>query len=346
MRARFRPMISVIIGTTALATVLSAVPASAGTLDDPPTTPPKSDIVGVGADVTQDVMGHVGGTLEKSGFSANYNATDPAHKLWSYDVSGSATIIPSEGCDPINRPKGTNDGISALKADEAAGTDCIDFARSTRVKNPSTDGDLVFVPYGRDGVTWATFPTKAGGKKFYAPDNLTTSDLTGIFSCTITNWSQVGGADKPIIPYLPGTQYGTRTFFLAAIGVPTPGGCVKQPPDLEVNNGEQIPAADRPTAIFPFSIAAYIAQSGGASDDRRGGSVVKSIEGTKPIVKNKLNPDFAPAFLRLIFNVLKPTELTDPAFKAVFSRKGYICKHTKITQTFGFGVLPKSSCGY
>ena len=345
-RSRVNPAIGVVLGTVALATALSAVPASASTLTDPPNTPSKSDIVGVGSDTTQDVMGKQGGTLDKSGFSANYNATDPANKLWSFDATGDATIVTSEGCDPITRPNGSGAGIAALKADEVAGTGCIDFARSSRVKNPSTDGDLVFVPYARDGVTWATFPNKAGGKKFNAPSDLTTSDLNGIFTCTITNWSQVGGKNAPIIPFLPQASSGTRAFFLAAIGVGTPGGCVQQPPELEENNGSLIPEDSRPNAILPYSIAKYTAQSTGASQDNRAGSVLRSVDGAKPIVKNKLNPKFAPAFLRQVFNVLKPSELKDPAIQKVFSKKGFICKNTDIIRTFGFGTLAKSDCGY
>jgi ABC-type phosphate transport system substrate-binding protein len=348
MLARFRPAVALIIGSAALATVLStAGPASARTLTDPPSTPPKSDLVGVGSDTTQDVIGLDGETLAKSGFASNYNATDPASKLWSFDAFGDpAEIVTSEGCDPITRPSGSSAGIAALKADEAAGTNCIDYARSSRVKNPATDGDLVFVPFARDGVTWATFPVKEGGKKFNAPTNLATADLTAIYSCTVTNWSQVGGKDAPIIPFLPQSGSGTRSFFLAAIGVATPGGCVQQPEGLEENNGEMIPEESRPNAILPYSIARYSAQKSGVSDDVRAGATLRNIDGRKPIAKGKLNADFAPAFLRLVFNVLKPADMPSQSFKKVFGTKGFICKNPDITRTFGFGTLPKKSCGY
>lgn len=347
MRQKFRPVIATIIGLAVAATMLGSSPASAWTETDPPAIPPKSDIVGVGSDTTEDVIGKVGDTLAKSGFTENYNATDPNAKLWAWDAFGDPpTIIPSEGCDPITRPAGSSAGIAALKADQAAGTKCIDFARSSRPKNPATDGDLVFIPFGRDGVTWATFPTEPGGSDFNAPASLTGAQLTSIYTCEITNWSQVGGEDVGIEAYLPQTGSGTRAFWLAAIGVPTPGACVNQPAGLEESSGEGIPVEDRPVAILPYSIAVHIAQGKDVQEDLRAGAVLRQIDGKKPVVKRKLNPDFAPAFLRQVFNVLKPEDQNKKSFKKVFATNGYICKHPKITQTFGFGKLTGAACGY
>lgn len=347
MRKTLRPMVAAIVGIATAATLFGAVPASAGVLTDPPNTPPKSDVVGVGSDTTQDVMGLVGPTLAKSGFSANYNATNPRNKLWGYDAFGSpSSITPSQGCDEIVRPSGSSAGIAALKADQAAGNNCIDYARSSRVKNPATDGDLVFVPFARDGVTWATYPKTAGGTRFNAPKDLTTAQLTSIFNCSVTNWNEVGGKNAPIEPYLPQSGSGTRSFWLAAIGVPTPGPCVNQPAAFPENDGSATPVEDRPNAILPYSIAKYVAQTNGLGDDVRAGSVLRNINGTKPIVRDRLNADFSPAFLRNVFNVLKPEDLGKKAISKVFATDGYICNHAKITQTFGFGKLTGASCGY
>lgn len=346
MLVSFRPTITALVAAAALATMVGVSPATAGVDTDPPNVPKKSDIVGVGSDTTEDVIGRDGGTLNDSGFTINYNATDPKNKLWSFDAfPAGSEITTAPGCT-ITRPSGSSAGIAALKADQESGAGCIDFARSSRVKNPSTDGDLVFVPFARDGVTWIRFPKSEGGSTYNAPGNLTTADLKGIFECTITNWSQVGGQDATIEPYLPQSGSGTRSFFLAAIGVTAPGGCVNQPSGFPENSGQAVPAEDRPNAIVPYSIAKHIAQSNGFGQDLRADSDLGNIDGKKPIAKGKLNSDFAPGFLRDVFNVLKPADLSKRSFKKIFGTRGYICDHPEIIKRAGFGPINGAACGY
>jgi len=344
MTARLRTTMAASVTAAALGATLSALPAAAAVATDPPNVPAKSDVVGVGSDTTQDVMGLDSGDLATSGFAANYNATDPKNELWSWDATGSATIKPSKKCDEITRPNGSSAGITALLADEASGEECIDYARSSRVKNPTTDGDLVFVPFARDGVTWAAFPKKDGGNKFNAPGDLSTEQLQDIFECAVTNWDEVGGKDAPIEPFLPQSGSGTRSFWLTAIGVTTPGACVDQ--SVQENSGEAVPAADRKNAIIPYSIAKYLAQSNGIGDDVRAGADLRNINGTKPVKKDKLNADFSAAFLRDVFNVLKPADLDNNSVSKIFGTNGYVCDHTEITKAFGFGVLKGDDCGY
>jgi ABC-type phosphate transport system substrate-binding protein len=313
---------------------------------DPSPTPPRASIVGVGSDSAQDVMEKVGTTAARSGYSRNYNATTATFKLWGYDATGSATIVTKTGCAAITRPNGSGSGIAALKADEASGGRCIDFARSSRVKNAATDGDLLFVPYARDGVTWAAFPT-AGSTAFHAPANLTTAQLKSIYTCTVTRWSQVGGGRFPIVPYLPQASSGTRSFFLTAIGVTKPGACVRQPAALEENNGALIPSADRPNVIVPFSTAKWIAEKSTVSKDVRAGATLRKINGTAPLTATgSLNTGFTKTYLRLIYNVIKPADKTKPEFSKVFARAGYICAHPSIARAFGFAALPTTQCGY
>lgn len=346
MLVSFRPTITALVAAAALTAMVGINPATAGVDTDPPRVPKKSAIVGVGSDTTENVIGLDGGTLEKSGFTINYNATDPKRRLWSFDAFPAGdTIITAPGCR-ITRPSGSSAGIAALKADEESGAGCIDFARSSRVKNPATDGDLVFVPFGRDGVTWARFPKSEGGSSYNSPGNLTKQEITSIFECTITNWSQVGGENVEIEPYLPQSGSGTRSFWLSAIGVTSPGACVNQPANMQENSGEAVPEADRPVAIFPYSIANHIAQGNQVVDDVRAGSDLGNIDGKKPVAKGKVNPEFAPAFLRQVFNVLKPADLDKRAVKKIFGTRGYICDHTEITKRFGFGPINGPACGY
>lgn len=344
MHASVRWAVSVAAVAVAMVATLGINSASA---TDPTVTPRVQDIVGVGSDTTQDVVGKVGPTLATSGYAPNVNAiSPPSVKVYSFDAFGSPTITPAQGCAEITRPTGSSAGITALLNDQAAGTQCIDFARSSRAKG-ATDGNLLFVPFARDGVTWATFPTTAGGTTFNAPVNLTTAQLTSIYNCSVTNWNQVGGRNAVIKAYIPQSGSGTRSFFLSAIGVTTPGPCVLSPGLFQENNGSEVPLADRPDAILPHSISSYVAQSTGISADVRAGVVLRNINGTKPLTTGgKLNTAFTPAFLRDVFNVIKPEDSGQRAYQLLFGRNGQVCQRDDITSAFGFAPLASASCGY
>src|SRR5262249_32807333 len=154
------------------------------------------------------------------------------------------------------RPNGSSAGIAELIKNAKTGTHfCVDFARSSRPR-ASTDpakgpGGIVFVAVGKDAVTYATNSTTN------APANLTTAQLASIYTCTVTNWNQVGGKTGAINAQLPQTSSGTRAFFLKAIGVATPGSCVNS--TAEENEGIN-PVLKGPNTIFPYSIGKFIAE--------------------------------------------------------------------------------------
>ena len=57
--------------------------------------------------------------------------------------------------------------------------------------------------------------------------NLTIAQLQGIFStCTITNWSQIGGSNAPIVVWGVQTGSGTYRAFTSGIGVTNANACV------------------------------------------------------------------------------------------------------------------------
>ena len=94
-----------------------------------------------------------------------------------------------------------------------------------------------------------------------APATLTPAQLTSIYNCTVTNWSQVGGANAPIHAFIPQTGSGTRSFFLTALGIANPGSCVSDDNgQLQENEGVN-PVLNDPNAIFPYSIGKFIAEA-------------------------------------------------------------------------------------
>jgi len=324
--------------------------------------PKASNIVGVGSDTTQNVFDQ---------FSHDYNATHTANKLYSWDATNPATgaihdnIVDKTGCAAIPRPNGSSEGITALTTENGttSGHPCIDFARSSRDRT-STDpayaaGGIAFVDLAGDAVTWAANSTTN------APATLTPTQLAGIYECTITNWSQVGGANAPINAFLPQTGSGTRSFFLTALGngtAITPGSCVSDGNGtIEENEGVN-PALAGPNTIFPFSIGKWIAEKDHSAKcfntgctpnsngkvcntgvngtnlygcNTHGTMVLKKINNSTPLVgtapNQTINPNFTARFQRTLFEVVKySTTTTDHIagyLEPFFGHTGYVCSN-------------------
>ena len=133
---------------------------------------------------------------------------------------------------------------------------CFNYAESARPRAssdpPYGPGGTAFVALAGDAVTWATHATTD------APKSLTMAQLNAIYTCTVTNWSQVGGKSAPIHAFLPNpSQSGMAKSFLTIIGVTTPGSCVNQ--TVQQNEGID-PLLKDADAIVPYSIAKFIAQ--------------------------------------------------------------------------------------
>jgi ABC-type phosphate transport system substrate-binding protein len=345
-------------------------------LADPPTgvTPKEGDVVGVGSDTLEFLMDQ---------FSFDYNRThSTGAKLYSWDALNPVTgltdnIKTKSGCAVIPRPDGSSAGILALDANAKTSDGkhfCIDFARSSRAR-ASTDpafgpGGIAFVALATDGVTWAANSTTN------APANLTTAQLNGIYSCTITNWNQVGGKAGTINAQLPQTGSGTRAFFLGAIGVSTPGSCVGS--TAQENEGIN-PVLAGPNTIFPYSIGKFIAEKFHSAPclnstctgspqckpnssqnkfgcDTHGNMVLKKINGTSPTTgtgsKTVINSKFTPAFLRTVFEVVRWASTKDhiPSYLDKFfgsaARGGWVCGNsTAHTDMIHYGFLPTPFCG-
>ncbi|MGK4583974.1 PstS family phosphate ABC transporter substrate-binding protein [Kitasatospora sp. HPMI-4] len=329
--------------TTALAT--AAVPAIA----DPSVTPAAQDIVGTGSDTTQALLNQ---------FSTDYNASLTAAgdttspRLYSWDATGSTTITPKTGATGINRPNGSGAGISALNANTSA---TVDFARSSRAPQAGDLSTDDFVAFAKDAVAWSA---PATGN---APSALTTADLQGIYTCTITNWNQITdvpgytGPSATIKPFLPQTSSGTRSFFLSAIGggsAVTPGSCVTSGP--EENEGTDQQLSD-PNVTYPYSIGHFVGQLNGhnSSSDNVGVLTLRTLDGVDPLTAaNTINPAFAATgYSRVLYNVVRDAEWngTDAhaaALQAIFGTNGWVCNSGRTDiSSYGYLPLPGAACG-
>ena len=316
--------------------------------------PVPTDFTGVGSDTIQNVMDQ---------FSADFNAALPVTTphLYSWDATNPVTGAigdditiktggsPAMGTCQQPRPDGSSAGITALTTTNptTSGHPCIDFARSSRARAatdpPFAKNGIAFVTLAGDAVTYATQKSSSGGAS-NAPGNLTTAQLTSIYNCKVTNWSQVGGKSGTIKAFIPQSSSGTRAFFLAALGLTTPGSCVSDLPTkalpggtLEENQGTNAVFKKSPQdVIFPYSVGKYIAQrfhsakcspstclpaakcKPTAKDnlfgcDEHGVMQLNMVNGTAPTKpfpltntsKNPvINPSFSSTFSRLLFEVV------------------------------------------
>jgi ABC-type phosphate transport system substrate-binding protein len=337
---RVASKIAVVAAAAATALGVGLGPA----LADPPagTVPSLTSIVGVGSNTTTYVM---------DAMSTAYDKTSPANKLYSWDATNPTTgavgdTIETKGknstdttCD-IARPDGSGAGITALSTTATdGGQPCINYARSSSGISSTTPPGLAFVAMGKDAVTWVT-TSKATG----TPASLTAAQLKLIYECKDITWKSVGGTStSKIVPALPQSSSGTRSFFLGAIGNPVLGSCVVNGAftvngtslPLEENTGISTGGtsstttgnsaffADTTNALYPYSAADWIAQAaapagGGHTNSHFGHGVVtepKEISGISPITAG--SPDTistaftsngqSKLFVRVVYNVVDNT---------------------------------------
>jgi ABC-type phosphate transport system substrate-binding protein len=201
--------------------------------------PDSNDVVGTGSDTTQYVINTAAQSQAASNPSvriASFNAFKPGTE--SAPVTGDTITIRTPSTT-IARPNGSSAGINQLIS-----TSTLDYARSSRFRDATkpAEADLYFIPVLTDGLSYVTH------KSTVATDpirNLDATELAAIYRCTVTTYH----------PKLPQAGSGTRSYFLAQIGVTEAevGTCV----DKNVQEHDPAPVASDPLAIAPFSTARY-----------------------------------------------------------------------------------------
>lgn len=158
----------------------------------------------------------------------------------SYDTSNTSTPVPSG--DPLPRMDGSTSAIP-LEIGLRSGFLGIPYAEAKEMVSHTTthdsfkrlisgEVDLIFsVPISAEQQKAAD---DAGVKLFMEPvaregfvfvvnannpvDSLTSDQLRKIYSGEITNWSQVGGNNEPILPYQRNTDSGSQNYMTVFMG--------------------------------------------------------------------------------------------------------------------------------
>jgi hypothetical protein len=294
---------------------------------------PKQRLNEPGSDTIQDVNAKLASLFNASGQASTDNdqwytppAVFDAQHPSPYNIpsdnhcSGNAVDY-NTGSPP---PNGSSAGISALRNDDnqaAAARGCVDFARSSRnfTASKGDTTDLEFWAFARDAVTWSWF--NVSGR--HQPTNLTKAQIKGIYECStsthkpqFTNWNQVGGTTAGIIRYLPQNGSGTLAFFEKVYLDDTSadpqagddGNCSTKPTRIEENHGDQVTAANQPSAIMPYSYAVWTAQKNGVVTDHRSTAQLGLVNGIGPSQTTISNGTFLG--WRSVFNVLQNNTLS------------------------------------
>jgi phosphate transport system substrate-binding protein len=253
-------------------------------------------VAAVGAQSTDQLMKAV---LSGNG-QYNLSARSSASVVVPADSSClSATYGASASTGVVAAPSNADAGRDALRESTSgmypdpttdAGKGCVDIARSdTPPREIGADGDnasFEYYGYALDAVTWAT-------TSLHAPPALSPGQLQGIYNCTDTDWSQVGGSSGPIQRVLPPDGSGVLNDFLTSdLGVAsvsalpvTEPGCpaierIGEDQAYDLFNGSAVygplgDAAQYPNAILPVSAGQWTYQSAHATNptvDLRGGA--------------------------------------------------------------------------
>ncbi|MEO6701596.1 MAG: substrate-binding domain-containing protein [Jatrophihabitantaceae bacterium] len=158
------------------------------------------------------------------------------------------TVVLRAGLSPVQRPNGSGAGYNLLKADTSAGgtgLGLVDFARASSARGINALFDSMQI--GNDPLGMLTSSTTN------ATNGLSIAQLKNIYTCTTTNWNQVGTGTGVIVPLMPQIGSGTRSYFEGQIGVTdsTLGSCVQ---NVEENDPEAIDASSSPAnAVEPMS---------------------------------------------------------------------------------------------
>ncbi|MFF2659990.1 substrate-binding domain-containing protein [Kitasatospora sp. NPDC058032] len=332
------------VATCAVAAVCVAGAVAPAAVADPPpgVVPAATDLVGVGAVLTEGFMNQT---------SAEYNAAAPAGqpRLYGWDAKGSSPIVPKDGATSIVRPNGSGYGFRALAESTSA---TVDYARSARTPLPGDPTGYSFLPFAKDAVTWAA---KSGGN---APNNLTTAQLKGIYECTITNWAQIGGVNAVIKPFLPQRGADVSIALLKVLGggvAVTPGLCVNFS-DIQFENRGTDPLLDDVNVVIPYSVGIYIDQAykGHRTPEVSPGPLrVRSVDGIPPVVlspgRQVINPSLLTSpYGRQLWHIVRTAEFNGSdahaeALVGVFGPKGWICLRPASIEARGFSPIP--DCG-
>ncbi len=316
------------LATSAVAVSVASTVALAPAHADPAYgEPDANDLVGVGSDTTENAMDNVsnGATyhgVDVPGYNAGLTASDA--RLASWATVGSAQITLRHGSTPINRPVGSGAGKALLYG--VGNNADVTFARSSSALNATEVGaGLQAFPFAVD-----TLGVAVSGATTHAPAKLSGAQILAIYKGTTTNWSDVGGSNGTIKPYIPQSGSGTRSFFdsqMTALNGGTPITYGADVDDTMHENTDDVLKNDA-NAIAPFSVGKQ-----------------QTLYPTTVKLESLDNGAGGWSAQRALYNVVRGGDLADgtlgPELQSVFGEDGFMCSAAArpLIQAAGFQQL-------
>lgn len=247
-----------VLGATASLVAAGVLAAGTATAE-----PVSGSYVAVGSDTLEASMNALANGTSVTG--ATVRVAAGGNNFGNYDAFPTGSRIQTKPAGPFFvRPSGSGNGVTALRASITGNawqgqtiTGQVDIARSSSGPgaNANANGLLAYVPYARDAVAYAYKAADSTAASVLA--NLTAAQLTAIYSASTP--TTISGVT--ITPRLPQSGSGTRSFFLGAIGVSTPGAAVQSADNTTAGPAENDATVLGSNQIIPFSVANWVAQS-------------------------------------------------------------------------------------
>jgi phosphate transport system substrate-binding protein len=237
------------------------------------------NIVAVGSDTIQNVDDTLlaGANIYNVHAAPTVAQTVPADNVSCHTARSYIQSPPGVG--QTLAPNGSTNGRNALiqgsaynPAGSPANNGCVAIARSSSGprKGGTASGQdpttFEYYAFALDAVSWAS-------PSLNAPAVLTPQQILGIYNCTYTDWSQVGGGAGPIQRFEPQPGSGTRSFFESALlggldpttistaNCPAVITVQKNGKPLEENTGIEINPLFTQKAIIPHSAGQFAFQA-------------------------------------------------------------------------------------
>lgn len=282
--------------------------------------PQQNDIVGEGNYLSQSALNFIAdGYIDSNGVTkSGYNRTAD-NRLISYDAitlnrvwGDKITLEPGvvwprpgsgDECSSADNPGPNNLLFSNVNP-------LFDFARSsTALSMPEIAANLQAVPFAIDGLQLAV--AKSGTN---APATISATDMVKIYNGTYTNWSQLGGANAPIIPYIPVTEGSPCAAFRSQL--------------KRANFSVEVALAD---SVRRYDNSTSVGRIFDPSDPFYGPDSVNAVA---PVSTGRasLAPDSSLVSLeggfsakRTLYNVVRGSAGNKPWFHELFGTGGYLC---------------------
>lgn len=173
-------------------------------------------------------------------------------------------------------------------------------AASRDLKDGEIEQGAVATPVGMDGVAVIV------NKESVGIDNISLADLTAIYAGQITNWSEVGGVDAPIVVLNRDEASGTRDCFKSSTVKPADLSFVEDA-IIVTSNGDMVAKVGSTPYAIGYCGFGYLGRDAGTKS--------LTVDGVEPEEANVVSGDYV---VSRFLNVITLGELEEDSFERFY----------------------------